>query len=95
MSAFYSLWMGQEKDHPHPKAVNMEKWTVYKKVLVSPANTLSIIFHCITPVKVFMAVVTIVIFHFICITHYYSTKYKFLFFVIFILDLHFLSVIHT
>ena len=56
MSAFYSLWMGQEKDHPHPKAVNMEKWTVYKKVLVSPANTLSIIFHCITPVKVFMAV---------------------------------------
>ena len=57
MSAFNSLWMGQEKDHPHPKAVNMEKWTVYKKVLVSPANTLSIIFHCITPVKVFMAVV--------------------------------------
>lgn len=48
MSAFYSLWMGQEKDHPHPKAVNMEKWTVYKKVLVSPANTLSIIFHCIS-----------------------------------------------
>lgn len=57
MSAFKSLWMEQEKDHPHPKAVNMEKWTVYKKVLVSPANTLSIIFHCITPVKVFMAVV--------------------------------------
>lgn len=57
MSAFYSLWMGQEKDHPHPKAVNMEKWTVYKKVLVSPANALSIIFHCITPVKVFMAVI--------------------------------------
>ena len=53
--AIYNIG-GIRKDHHHQKVVNLEKWIVYNKVLVSPASTISIVvFSCIgIAPKVFM-----------------------------------------